>query len=201
MFGLGKTPGKAAFFLVFLLTISLLLSGGALAAGGQEGADRSGDLIDLGKRFLNFALLLIILFWAVKKSGIKGFFSARSREIGQRLEDLKREKEEAEGKYKDVEKRLREFEDKKQEIIEEFKSEGLAEKEKIIKEAGERVKKIIDQAELTIRQEMESARDRLKQEVVNLAAEKAQELISKKMTDKDQDYLVDEFIERVGKIH
>jgi F0F1-type ATP synthase membrane subunit b/b' len=37
--------------------------------------------------------------------------------------------------------------------------------------------------------------------VVNLAARKAREIIEKEMTDEDQDKLVHEFIERVGKIH
>ncbi len=34
-----------------------------------------------------------------------------------------------------------------------------------------------------------------------LAAEKAKETIANEMTDEDQDRLVNEFIERVGKIH
>ncbi|GAG38310.1 unnamed protein product, partial [marine sediment metagenome] len=60
---------------------------------------------------------------------------------------------------------------------------------------------IIEQAELTIQREIQSARDRLKQEVVDLAAQKAQEIIAKKLTEEDQDRLVNEFIERVDKIH
>ena len=77
----------------------------------------------------------------------------------------------------------------------------MAEKERIVADARERVKGIIAQAELTIQQEIHSAKDRLKQEVVNLAAQKAQEIITKKLTDKDQDHLVNDFIERVGKLH
>ena len=57
------------------------------------------------------------------------------------------------------------------------------------------------QAELTIQQEMQSAKERLRREVMDLAAEKAQETIANEMTDEDQDRLVSEFIERVGKIH
>jgi len=41
----------------------------------------------------------------------------------------------------------------------------------------------------------------LKEEMVGLAAKRAQEILSTEMTDKDQDLLVDDFIERVGKIH
>ena len=201
MFSLRSNKGKTLFFIIFLLTCYFLFYGMVFASGGHEGSDRSGDLLDLLYRSINFALLVIILFWAIKKGGIKDFLSARTEEIRQKLEDLKKGKEDAENRYRDIEKRLREFEEKKKDIIEEFKSEGIAEKEKIIAEAKERVKQIIEQAELTIQQEMQSARDRLKQEVVNLAAQKAKEIISKEITERDQDNLVNEFIERVERIH
>ncbi len=183
------------------LVFCLLLAGTAMAAGGQDGGGGASALIDLGKRLLNFALLVIILGWVIKKSGIRGFFSTRTEEIGQKLEDLKREKEEAENRYRDTEKRLREFEASRKDIVEQYTAEGMAEKERIVADARERVKGIIAQAELTIQQEIHSAKDRLKQEVVNLAAQKAQEIITKKLTDKDQDHLVNDFIERVGKLH
>lgn len=201
MVRLENTLRRAFFPIVWALICCVLLWGEALAAGAQGGGEGSGALIDLGKRFLNFALLVIILGWVIKKSGIKGFFSNRTREIGQKLEDLQREKEEAESRYRDTETRLRDFEKSRQDIIEQYKAEGVAEKEKIVAEAQERVKTIIAQAELTIQQEINSAKDRLKQEIVNLTAQKAQEIIANELTDKDQDHLVNDFIERVGKIH
>jgi len=197
-----RTRGrKSPFFVVILSIICFLLYGTAFAAGGGEGGDRSGDLLDLLYRFINFALLVIILFWALKKAGIKDYFSARTQEIKQRLDELKKGKDEAETRFKEMEKRLGEFEEKKKDIIQQLRAEGLAEKEKVIAEAKARVKQIIEQAELTIQQEIQAASDRLKQEVADLATKKAEEIIAKEMTDTDQDRLVDEFIEKVGKIH
>jgi F-type H+-transporting ATPase subunit b len=163
--------------------------------------DRSADLRDLLYRFINFALLVIILAVVIKKTSIKDFFKTRSEEIRRKLEDLQKEKEEAEIKYQEMERQLKDFESKKQEIIDQFKTEGLAEKEKIIAEAEARVEQILEQSEITINQEIQTARDRLKKEVVDIAAQKAQEIISNKINEKDQDQLVDEFIERVGKVH
>ncbi len=171
------------------------------AHGGEKGKDRSADLRDLLYRFINFALLVIILFVAIRKSGLKDSLAGRIDEIKQRLEDLRKEKEEAESRHQDIEKKLRDFEAKKKEIIEQFQNEGQAEKERIIAEANERAKQIVEQAELTIQQEMQSAKDRLKRDVMELAATQAQEIIAKEMTDEDQDRLVSEFIERVGKIN
>jgi F-type H+-transporting ATPase subunit b len=174
----------------------------AAAAGDQaHGQDRSGDLKDLLYRFINFALLVIILFVVLKKVGIRQFFVSRTEEIKKKLEELRSGKEEAERKYRDLEKRLQEFEGRKQEILDQFKAEGLAEKEKIVNEAQSRVKQILEQAEATVQQEIQAARDRLKGEVLTLATRQAEEIITREMTAKDQDRLVDDFIERVGKGH
>jgi F-type H+-transporting ATPase subunit b len=171
---------------------------------GQETeheGDRKGDLLDLLYRFINFALLVIILFIVIKKSPIKGFFAARGEEIRKKLDDLKKEKEEAESRYQEIERQLRDFDEKRRDIIDQYKKEGLAEKERIIAEANERVKQIIDQSELTIQQEIQAARDKLKQDIVELAAQKASEIMANKIDERDQDNLIDEFIERLGKTH
>jgi F-type H+-transporting ATPase subunit b len=192
---------KAAFLGGFLLVSGLFFCGLSLAAGGHGGADRTGDLLDLLYRFINFALLVIILIVVLKKAGIKGILAARSEEIGKRLEALRSGKEEAERKYRDLEKRIQEFEKNRQAVIDQFRAEGLAEKERLIGEAKERVKQILDQADVTIQREMESAKERLKRELIALAAQRAEEILDQEMTGKDQERLVDEFIERLGKVH
>lgn len=161
--------------------------------------DRSGDLVDLLYRYINFSLLVIILFVVIKKTKVTDYFSARSEEIRNKLEDLRKEKEEAESRYVDMEKKLKDLEGKRKEIIDQFKKEGLAEKEKIIADAKVRVKQIIDQSEMTIQQEIQAARDSLKLDIVELAAQKAQEIISRDMDDRDQNQMINEFLERVGR--
>ena len=193
-------PGKLAFFIVMILVGCVLFYGFALAEGVQaHGQDRSGDIKDLIYRYINFALLVIILYVVLKKVGIKQFFLSRSEEIRKKLEELKNGKEEAEIKYRELERRLQEFEEKKKEIVDRFKAEGLAEKERILNEARSRAKQILEQAETTIQQEIHAARDRLKGDVLALATRQAEEIIAREMTEKDQDRLVTDFIERVGK--
>jgi F-type H+-transporting ATPase subunit b len=184
------------------ISLGLLFSSSiAFAAGGGEGADRSADLLDLLYRFMNFALLVIVLFWVFKKVRIGDFFKSRSAEIQKKLEELRNGKTEAERKFLEIEKKFMEFEKNRQTVIEQFRVDGLAEKEAIIAEAKERAKQIIEQAELAIQQELKSAKGRLQREVVALAAKRAEEIISREITDKDQDRLVDEFIESVRKVH
>ena len=198
MVGLGRKIVKPSWSVILSFGLFLTLYGTAFASGG---GDRSGDLLDLLFRFINFILLVIILFWAIRKIGLKESLSARMEEIRQRLDDLKKEKEESENRYKEIEKKLSDFNEKKADIIAQFREEGLAEKERIVAEAKERVKQILEQVELSIQNEMKSAGNRLRQEVLDLAAQRARGILAKEITDADQDNLVNEFIERVGKIH
>jgi len=179
---------------------SVLLSSFAMAAG-EHGADRSGDLLDLLYRTINFTLLVIILFIVLRKLPIKEYFSSRIEGIKKELEELKRQREAAERKEQELESKLKAFEGERKEILEQFRADGLAEKERILAEAGERAKQMLEQAGVSIQYEMQTAKEKLKQEVVALAAQRAEEIIAREMTDKDQDRLVNEFIERLGKTH
>lgn len=183
-----------------ILFLLILLSAGPLY-GADPGADRTADLIDLAKRYLNFILLVIILFIVFKKAKVMDFFSTRSEEIRQKLEDLQKDKEDAERKFKEVEQQLKDFESKKNEIIEQYKQEGLSEKDKIISEAKMRVDHIIEQSELTIQQEIESARDQLKQDIIEMASQKARDILVEEINEGDQEKMVVEFAEKVGKIN
>jgi len=173
----------------------------ASEGGGPGGAHESGQLADLLYRSINFALLIVILFFAMRKAAVKDFFRGRREEIRKKFDDLRKGKEDAERRYRELERKLKEFEEKKAEILEQFKAEGLAEKERIIAEAKERAKQMLVQAELTIQREFQGAKNRLQAELVDIAAQKAQEIIVRKINEEDQDHLIHEFIERVEKLH
>ena len=194
-----KDGKRLLFSLGCFASASVCLSSFALAAGG--GADRSGDLLDLLYRFINFALLVIILFIVLRKVPLKEYFSSRIEGIKKELEDLKKQREAAERKAQELESKLKAFEGERKEILAQYRADGLAEKERILAEARDRAKQILEQAELSIQYEMQSAKEKLKQDVVALAAQRAEEIIAREMTDKDQDRLVDEFIEKLGKTH
>ena len=186
-----------------VLASLILFFGLAFASegGSHAGADDSKRLLDLGYRFINFALLVIILFIVVRKTAIKDFFSNRREAIKKKFDNLKVERDEAESRFQELEKKLKKFEIEKEKIIEQYVAEGIQEKGKIISEAEERAKQILEQTDLTIEREIEAAGNRIKQEVMNIAAHKAQEIIAKEIKESDQDNLVDEFIKSVEKLH
>ncbi len=197
------TAGKRRLSLFIFLTLILCLAFTAFPTFASEGAGGhdGGKLTNLLYRFINFALLVIILFFVVKKTALKDFFVARREEIGKRLEGLQKEKDTAENRYQELEQKLKEFEKSREEILERFRAEGEAEKEKIISHAKARASQILDQVDETIEREVQAARDRLRQELVEIAAGKAEEIVRREINDKDQDHLVNEFIERLGTLH
>jgi F-type H+-transporting ATPase subunit b len=184
--------------MVLLFSVEFVL---AAEGGGHGGAQESGQMADFLYRTINFVLLVVILFFAMRKAGVKDFFRDRREKIKKKLDDLLKGKEEAEQRYRELEKRLEEFEAKKAEILEQFRAEGLAEKERIIAEARERAEQMVAQAELTIRREIQGAKSRLQAELFDIAAQKAEEIIVREIKEKDQDHLINEFIEKVEKLH
>lgn len=185
-----------------ILINTLFFWGISFASGGGEGAGSgNAHLWDLLYRIINFGLLVIILLFVMKKVSIKDFFSNRREEIRKKLDELKLDKEASEARYQELEKKLKEAETTKVEIIEQFRADGIAEKEKILSEAKKRASKILAHADLAIEREIKAARDRLRQELVEIAADRAQDVVAKNMTDSDQEHLVKEFIERVEKLH
>ena len=193
---------KTLTLLIGCTLISLIsLCSLGFAAGGESGSHGNEAILDLLYRILNFSLLIIILFVVIRKTQVKKYFSDRKEGIKKKLDDLKSEKSAAESRFKELEKKLEEFEVKKNDIIAQFKAEGEAEKEKIITEAKEKAKQILAQADMTIEREIQIAKDRVRQEMVDAAALKAQKIIIKEIKDSDQERMVDQVIERMTKLH
>ena len=200
MIGFETARGRSSLIAACTLIISVAFCGLAYASGGGDGG-HGGDVTDLLYRILNFVLMIIILVVVVRKTPVKEFFSNRKEEIRKKLEDLKKDKEIAESRCNELEKKFKEFELQEKEIIAQFKADGALEKEKIIAEARERATQILAQADLTIEREIQAARNSLRQDVVEMAATRAEEIIAGQIQDSDQEHLVNEFIESVEKLH
>jgi len=184
-------------YLVILISFIIC----SVCFGAEEGGAGKAAMTDFFYRSLNFLIMLVILYIAARKTAIKDLFSIRKEEIKRKFEELQNQKYEFEKKAYELEAKLKEIEDKKKEIIEQFRQEGIKEKEKIIAEARERALQIIAQADSAIEKEIYSAKEQLKEEIMNIATQKAKEIISKTIKDKDQDRLVEEFIEKIGRLN
>ena len=184
-----------------VITTAFILFFYSLGFSAEEAGAEKAEMSDFLYRIINFTLMLIILYMAAKKTAIKDFFSVRREEIKKKFEELQNQKYEFEKKAHELESKLKEIEKRKKEIIEQFKAEGIKEKEKIIAQAKERAAEIIAQADAAIEREIEMAKERLKEEIIDMATERAKQIISKSIKDKDQDRLIEEFIERMERLH
>ena len=82
-------------------------------------------------------------------------------------------------------------------IISDYIQQGNEAKVRIIQEAEVAAEKLQSQARRNIEHEFERAKQQLQQEVLEKSLVKAEEIIKGKITAKDQDRLVDEYLAKV----
>lgn len=184
----------AALLCCFVAVVFLFGVGIAVASsGGDTGFNKTSDFI---QRIINFAILVGVLFFILRKP-VKNAFVTRSQEIQEKLAELERQKEEAEKIHAEYKGKLALLEQERAKIIESYLAEGEAVKAQIIKEAGKTAEKMQGQAKVAIQQEFDKAKAQIQAEIVNEAVIAAEKLIKKEINDEDQDRLVDEYIAKV----
>jgi len=145
-------------------------------------------------KIINFVILVIGILLAWFK-GIKPMLEKRGEEIKKALEDARRAKDEADKKALEFKEKLSLLERKIQEIQQELKMEGEAEKERIISEAEAAAAKIAEQAKLAASREVKKAKEELRQVAAGLAVEMAREILARELTPDDQKRLVKGYID------
>lgn len=144
-------------------------------------------------KFFNFFVLVGLLVYFVGKP-LKAYLSKRHDTMKTRLEETEKVLKDAQAIRAQYQERL----DKLDGEIEVFKKQTMqeaeAEKKKIIEEAHAFAERIREQARLTAEQENKDMARRIKEEISRLTMEKAEQLITEKITQSDHDKLVEEFI-------
>jgi F-type H+-transporting ATPase subunit b len=198
-----KIYPKKALALLLALVVTAGFATLALASSGAEGAHGGGipreKWLDLLYRTLNFAGLLIILIWALKKP-IAHALSSRRQAIIDKFADLEAQKAEAERIYKEYEGRLAKIDAEVEAIISAAVKQGEAEKDRLLAEADRAATDMRRQAELAIQHELAQARLQLRGEVAEQAVKLAEELIKKNLQDADQNRMVEDYLDKVGAI-
>ncbi|MGE4552442.1 MAG: ATP synthase F0 subunit B [Desulfovibrionaceae bacterium] len=147
-------------------------------------------------RVVNFALVLGILWWAAGKK-IVGFFGGRRRQIREDLDDLTSRQAEAQKKLKEVERSIANLEQEKQAILDQAKAQGDALKNAIIEKAKRDAEGITAQAKRTAENEAKAALDQMRAQMADMVVEAAEKLVKSKLTGKDHDKLVDDYLTKV----
>ena len=183
---------------------AVILGFAALGFAAEEGAhhvDTAAQMKDFAWRCLDFAALVGIAIWAIKKADVKGTLAARRTGIERTLKEAVQAKEAAEKKFQEYSVRLDQANKEIETISANMRREGELEKERIIAEANLAAARIVAQAESAAAQEVLKAKGELRAEAAKLAVEIAEQKIVKNIAKGDQDKLVGEYISKVVTLH
>jgi F-type H+-transporting ATPase subunit b len=188
--------------LTYITAIILAASAGFACEGGEGAAhaDKGAQLKDFGWRVLNFAVLLGILWYALKKADVKGSLANRQAQIEKDLKDAQEGKAAAEAKLADYRGRLEQATKEIDELQAAIIREGEQEKERIIAEARIAAQKIAAQAAQSAEQETVKARAELRAEAARLAVEIATGKLTGAIQKADHDRFVGEYLDKVVQI-
>ena len=183
---------STVLFVLLIAVGSVMASSGGEHGGGHGGGWAATDTY----RVMNFAVLAIALFFLLRKP-VAQFLGDRIQGIQAQLDDLESKKIEAEKKLAEYNERLSHLSTESEKIINQYKEQGETLRNKILKEAEAAASKLEEQALRHIEHEFKQAKIRLEQEVLEKAIAKAEDRLKKKITDQDQDKLIEEYLTKV----
>lgn len=198
-----RQPAAAAGF-QFLLLVALAATG--FASGGEGGAHGGGhggaaQWKDFMWRCIDFAALVLILVWAVKKADMKKALADRQAGIDLALREADELKAAAEKKFAEYSAKLAQANKEAEELQKAIREDGLAEKARIVAEAKVAADKIKAQAKTMADQEIVRAKTELREEAARLAVQLAEQTLKSAMRPADQDRLVGEYLTKVVELH
>jgi F-type H+-transporting ATPase subunit b len=149
--------------------------------------------VNFAWKSLDFVVLAGLIYWLIGQK-TKDFFSGRRENIGKALADAASEREEAQRKFREYETKLDKATAEIADLTKMIKEQGLAEKEKIIKEANEIAQKIKEDAEARMEQEFKKAKHQLRIEAVRYSTQMAESLLRENIRIEDHEAMVRNYI-------
>jgi F-type H+-transporting ATPase subunit b len=179
--------------------LCLLRATAALASGGGSTEGNEGpNWFDFAWRLFNFLVMIGLLYWLLAKK-VKEFLFERRNKIQVALAEAVTSREAAQKKFQEYSEKLDKATEEIDQIGEMIRSQGLAEKERLIEEARREAEKMRDEVQARMEQEFTTASQHLRIEAVRLSAQMAGELLKRHVTAADHDAMVKDYIEKVVK--
>jgi len=185
--------GILATVLLFGLTGTAFCSSDG---GHGEGAGTKGWVSTDTYRVMNFAVLAIGLFLLLRKP-LGSALGGRIKGIQDQLSELEARKAEAEKELARYNEKLAQLEKESEQIVQNYIKQGEEAKARIIEAAKGAAAKLEDQAKRNIAHEFKTAKEKLQEEIVEKSLAKAEEIIKSRITEDDQETLVDEYLAKV----
>lgn len=168
----------------------------AAHASGGGGSHEGPSWFNFTWRVVNFTILIGVLYWLLGKK-VKEFFAGRREGIQKALAEAVTAREEAQRKFQEYDAKLTKATGEIEQISEVIKSQGSAEKERLIEDAKKASEKMREDARARMEQEFSKASRELQMEAVRLSTRMAEELLKKNIRTDDHEALVKDYIEKV----
>jgi F-type H+-transporting ATPase subunit b len=183
--------------LMISLTLILFIAVNSVyASGSSEGGYTKSQWFDFAWKTVDVIILAGLLYWMLAAK-IKEFFVGRRQDIKDSMENAKKEKISAEKKYREYSEKMDKASHEIDAIIDMIKAQGVAEKQKIIEDAGTVAQKMKEDAQARIDQEFNKASYQLRSEAVSLSVMMAEEILKKNITAQDHEVMVREYMDKV----
>ena len=186
-----KNKARIISYVMLFLTFSIST---ALCASGEGGT--KGWVSTDTYRVMNFAALAIALVFILRKP-LSQALSSRIKGIKEQLDDLEAQKAEAEKKLAEYNQQLAQLEKEAEKIVDDYVRQGNEAKARILKEAEASAEKLQVQARRNIEHEFAQAKLELQKEIFEKSLVKAEEIIRGRISDDDQDKIVDDYLKKV----
>jgi F-type H+-transporting ATPase subunit b len=187
-----KNMAVIILYVLLFLTVSIST---AMCASGADGKTKHWEWEDT-YRVMNFTVLAVALVFILRKP-LSHALSSRIKTIKEQLDDLESQKADAEKQLADYNEKLAELEKEAEKIVDDYVRQGNEAKARILKEAEASAEKLQVQARRNIEHEFEQAKAELQKEIFEKSLVKAEEIIKSRISDDDQDKIVDEYLKKV----
>lgn len=171
------------------------------AAGGEQGTEHAAppskgwQATDTYK-VMNFAVLAVALVFLLRKP-VKQALADRIQSIKTQLSELEAQKAAAEAELAKYNQRFQKLDQEAEKLIAQYVQQGEEAKARILKEAETAADKLQEQARRNIEHEFKKARQELQDDVLEKALAKAEEMVRDRISDGDQERLVDDYLSKV----
>ena len=190
---------KGSIMMVIMTMLFLCFIGVSFAASEDSSEHESkskGWAATDTYKVMNFGVLAIGLFLLMRKP-VSQALNSRIRGIKEQLGELEEKKQAAERQLAEYTEKLSSLEQETEKLIEDYIRQGNEAKARIIDEAKKAAEKLEEQARRNIDHEFQQAKLELQREIMEKALQKSEEILKDKITVKDQEKLVDEYLEKV----
>ena len=151
-------------------------------------------------RIVNFVVFVWLLY-KFAGNAVKNFFSQRSRQIQESIEEAKRARSEAEKRFNEAKSKVANLEQEVQQILKNAERESNEQVAKIREETQKMVERIKQQAKAAADLEVQKAKIELQKEAIELAVSMAETMLKEKITPEDQKNLLKDYITKVKEVH